>query len=64
MDRGVFLLQWRKRKNLRKMVKIYKEIKEVFGCSDQLIADALYHRYKPRHVKKRKTTREVDPRTI
>ena len=46
------------------MVKIYQEIKEVFGSSDQLIADALYHRYKPRHVKKRKTTREVDPRTI
>lgn len=52
-------------KKLREKGKTYKEIKEILGCSDQMISNALSYKNKPEtRGRKRKTTRVDDRRII
>lgn len=51
-------------KNLRKKGKTYREIKEILGCSDQMIANALSYKQKAETRGRKRKTSSLDDRRI
>lgn len=49
---------------LRKQGKTYREIKEILGCSDQMIANAITYKEKAETRGRKRKTSSVDDRRI